>query len=228
MDRFRRNLHLVEPSLPHNLNNVEILALMRHFGAPTRLVDFTYSFYVGLFFAIDNLEGKDPVLLAINAPWLVKQAERYLDVIDKGFMPGKCRSCFKNFFSPDAENEIKQFVYHITPDRFNKRLSVQQGTFLCPSDIRKTFEDNLKAMLTEVKDYDIKSNIKVIRICRSKRKDFLLKLYRMNINRASLFPDLDGLAQFLSSMLLSKSTINIYKEKRKALLLKKKTWYFMG
>lgn len=48
-------------------NHVEWLALMQHYGAPTRLIDFTSSIFVALHFALDGSYDKDSVIWAINA-----------------------------------------------------------------------------------------------------------------------------------------------------------------
>src|SRR5438093_2893211 len=39
------------------IRTLEWLALMQHYGAPTRLLDFTYSFWIALFFAFEEAEN---------------------------------------------------------------------------------------------------------------------------------------------------------------------------
>lgn len=82
------------------------------------------------------------------------------------------------------------------------RLVIQQGVFFVPGDISKPFEDNLAEVLPRGKDsyklfkYVIKFDIK-------ERRETLLHLHRMNINRASLFPGLEGFAASLRTLLVS-------------------------
>ena len=47
-------------------------------------------------------------------------------------------------------NSPKRFVSTENPYRINKRLAIQQGTFLCPGDIAYSFVDNLEALRTVV------------------------------------------------------------------------------
>jgi len=51
---FNRQAHLYVANLPKDEDTIEWLALMRHYGAPTRLLDWTFSFFVGLFFGVRN------------------------------------------------------------------------------------------------------------------------------------------------------------------------------
>src|SRR6266576_6204795 len=48
---FKRHLHRHTRDVPDDGDTARWLALMQHHGAPTRLLDFTYSFYAAVFFA---------------------------------------------------------------------------------------------------------------------------------------------------------------------------------
>ncbi len=51
---FRRRLHHYTIHVPEEGDTLELLALMQHHGAPTRLLDWTYSFFVAAFFAVET------------------------------------------------------------------------------------------------------------------------------------------------------------------------------
>jgi hypothetical protein len=69
---FKRKLHHYTPHVPEDEDVIEWLALMRHYGAPTRLLDFTYSFFVACYFAVNRLdhEKKAAEIWAIEGMWL--------------------------------------------------------------------------------------------------------------------------------------------------------------
>lgn len=58
----------------------EWLTVMRHYGTPTRLLDFTYSLYVAMFFAAEDVEG-DSVIWAVNKKWMGRIAEKRIPSI---------------------------------------------------------------------------------------------------------------------------------------------------
>ena len=213
LDRFSRNLATIRPEIPRDLTTVERLALIRHHGGPTRLLDFTYSFYVALYFALENFKGSEPVVWAIDSLWLLKRAKNVLKVDEWGFWPGKREIDFKKYFIQKIPKDRIPAIYQITPYLLNVRLSPQQGTFLCPTDITRTFEKNMASV---IEDQPPKKNqIRVIKISKDIRKETLQRLCRMNITRASLFPGLDGFAASLRDSLLFESTIKVYKNKFK-------------
>ena len=60
--KFRRECHRFGlSSTPAEDDRVEWFAWMQHHGAPTRLLDCTYSLFVAVFFALEEAEGTSAV-----------------------------------------------------------------------------------------------------------------------------------------------------------------------
>jgi hypothetical protein len=181
---------------------MEWLALMRHYGAPTRLLDWTYSFYVALFFAVEEAETESAVW-ALNIKWIERRIEEqhpdsWKRVGTEGDDPNARR--FKTFKEVFLAKE-KGFVINMNSYNQNERQVIQQGTFLCPGNIECSFEDNLLA-LADGDSFDNNLIKYAITGKAEERRNILRHLHRMNMNRATLFPGLDGFAQSLKTRLL--------------------------
>lgn len=201
---FTRRAHHYITDLPKSHDILEWFSLMRHYGAPCRLVDFTYSFYVSAYFAVKNLtaDTENAAIWAVNLSWLKKKVDKIFPEeqrIDFRFKkPSDFSKHFLNFKNP------RDFVAPVNPFRMNQKLTAQQGIFLCPGNINTTFMDNL---LVDGKPGD---KDKVIRIPLSSlmKREVIKHLRRMNINSATLFPDLAGFAEYLSDWFYLPLTFN--------------------
>jgi hypothetical protein len=183
------------------------MALMQHHGAPTRLLDWTYSFFIALHFAVERL-ATTSALWAIDSDWLRDQSRALLGsdwAILEGDPNLSAAETFVKLFARSGNRRL-QFVTPVNPYRLNERLAIQQGVFLCPGDVSSTFEQNLSAILGGSAG---RGKVLKIRISlnRKARLDVLRRLYRMNVTRTSLFPGLDGFAQSLSWLMLYKRAL---------------------
>lgn len=207
---FKRRLHHYTANVPGPDDTLEWLALMRHHGAPTRLVDFTYSFYVAVFFAVEEDNGDNGYeVWAINAdhfkaekadPDIFNKAEQEFGNMDTSRQYGDKSKARLSYVVKYLHKHPRACVHPVNPFRLNERLTIQQGTFLFPGDISQSFEQNLSA---DVYKEGSRANLLrfKIHIDLNERKNFLKQLNFMNINKATLFPGLDGFSQSLWTQL---------------------------
>lgn len=190
--RFQRRAHQYIDSPPNLDERLEWLALMQHHGAPTRLLDWTYSFYVACFFALESARAKKPC-----AVWAIPTHELAEAALKA--MPKKVNQLVKADAGLDRArtgNAVlacgTPFVLQVTPFRLNERLAVQQGTFLANSTAKQTFLECLAAISTKL---TLGIHRIVLHFKQNAIQEALLALRQMNINKTALFPGLDGFAQ---------------------------------
>jgi hypothetical protein len=195
--QFQRQLHHYKSDVPDEDHPIEWLSLMRDHGAPTRLQDWTYSFWVAAFFALETADGE-------SAIWALNRT--IIDSNVRVTLPLTYRWCFDQNGFIDSTRCFDQIfdrypgapmVSPVNPIRLNERLIVQQGIFLCPGDVNLSFEENLKAVLP-ARQEQVLHKLIIDESPRTKR-DILRHLHRTNINSATLFPGLDGFARSLGT-----------------------------
>jgi hypothetical protein len=207
--RFQRQAHHYLADVPASTSWLEWLALMQHFGAPTRLQDWTYSFFVAVHFALE--EGQPSAALWIlDSDWATERAQELLtpttwNVVKQDINISR-PTTFRAVFARTGRARVR-FVMPVNPFRLNQRLAIQQGAFLCPGDVTTSLEANLREMLPATRRR-LGVIIKVrLAFTREVRREVVRRLLRMNVTRTSLFPGLDGFAQSLSGSLVIPRTI---------------------
>jgi hypothetical protein len=185
-------------NLPSRSNVLEWLTLMRHYGAPTRLLDWTYTFSVALNFAVE-FATTECAVWAVDARWCNRRSRQRISNEDIGGMVAadpyfQQLDTFVRLF---CRKEPTPLVYRVNSFALNERLAIQKGLFLCPGCISMTFEENFEALQQE----DPSNESHLIKLCIEPRlhKDALRWLHYMNVSRETLFPGLDGLAQSLNA-----------------------------
>jgi FRG domain len=203
---FKRRFHQYSTYDPNPRDNLEWLSIMQHHFAPTRLLDWTYSVYIALYFAIeyDSDEEDCPVVWCLDAEWANKETEKMLRGDNRfGSAERNNKDVDENWnltsYGQNTDFIKKRFLLNFTttafpvnPSRITQRITAQKGVFLCPGNPNISFDKNIKEM-TNYRNY-----IKRLVIPKNKRHDYLKRLYNLNINHAVLFPGLDGFAHSLS------------------------------
>lgn len=181
---FRRKAHNYLADSSVLSNDLRCIALMQHHGAPTRLLDFTKSPFVAVFFALESAVT-DAAVYALNTPKLWDATPAKNPALNRETIDPRKTGNFERYFLQD-ENEI---VWTGEPTEMDKRLVAQSGTVVVPGILNKSLDE----ILSKYRDND--ALIKKIVLPQHIREEAMKALYRMNITNATLFPDLDGLAK---------------------------------
>ena len=173
---FRRHAHSYLPRVPADTCTVEWLALMQHYGAPTRLLDFTQSFWIGLFFAFEEAEN-DCAIVALNPSSLAEnlQGTDYNLVLRQNI---------------DCGAHTDDFLRQTVPFYTNERLAIQKGVFAYSLNLRRSFHE---LAIQNQKEFVSLS------VSRSLFAEIRRKLNDFNCNTRVLFPGIDGYARYFKN-----------------------------
>ncbi len=198
---FRRKAALLisERQPSGDLQHWEWYFLMQHYGVPTRLLDWTDSSLVGLFFALfDRTDPKDKADSAIYMidPWWLNDI-----VFRSSRSPSKSK--YQGIALPDwavarrylAEDEFRsvelktELPLAVAPTHLSRRFAAQRSQFI----IFGRDKGNRLVSLGKPKD----SRIRKIRIKGDRIPEIKSELAGCGITESMVFPDLDGLGREL-------------------------------
>ena len=221
--------HASALGLEHGLNaedDFSWLALLQHHGCKTRLIDFTESFYVALYFAVNEMREyeteNDSRMYIDTAVWAVS-TENLDTVINtycfrskEGFSEQEAKERLVNNSVSDPWRYVDSDEFHVVcgkPKELNNRLISQQGLFLCPLTITRSFKDSLTKALRLTGSKEPVRHLQTMDDLRQAKdqedvikfiipghllRNTLFHLKKMNITEATLFPGLDGFARSLN------------------------------
>ncbi len=177
---------------------------MQHSGAPTRLLDWTESALIALFFAVRGKVRPDEQDAAvwILEPWqLNKFSADHDGVIAPGAEAGMDPEDAK-LYKPWLPNRYsgqklrQRNPVAIYPTHFSRRISSQRSCFTVHGSVRDGFENLPSAVRRYLR--------KVVIPC-SAAHDIETTLSVAGIDEVTIFPDLDGLGRWLAAILRDES-----------------------
>lgn len=174
----------------HNASDWNLLFMMQHYGVHTRLLDWTESFAVALYFASLDWGDDDPISIWLLKPQLLNKKtlnDHHLFTIDN--------DSYRDRLYMINGKKFESGSVAIYPVRNNMRIVVQQGVFTIQGNKNVPLERELSGCNDVLKRIEIPPSCK---------QDVKMFLYLSGVNDFSLFPDLDGLARCITKKMQSK------------------------
>lgn len=144
------------------------LSLLQHYGAPTRLLDWTRSPFVACFFALETARS-EAAIWAIDHVWLRNRAWEVIraawgdDVVkDLHSRPDADALILRVLLEKSAElmaPQLPHFVMPIEPSIADPRVATQHGLFTFPANVTASFTENLAAQA------DAEASRRIVKIC---------------------------------------------------------------
>jgi hypothetical protein len=195
--RFKREAHLYLSNEPAEGDRIGWLSLMRHHGAPTRLLDWSYSFFVALFFALERATPGKPVsiwAMDLGEIWERAHGMPHLRPHLDRDPNAKREATVAAIIDHDPRHPL---VFRLNPWKMNRRLILQQSVFLVPGDVTRSFMDNLGALGAPE---DLLVELPLLPD-RAFLQEATRELLSMNMMSSTLFPGLDGFARNLTALI---------------------------
>lgn len=159
--------------------------LMRHYGVPTRLLDWTEGSLIALHFALtSHLAGQAAVVWVLDPWWLNEISINAREIADPGetvaapYLP-----------APFTKAPLPELPLAIQPHHVSRRIAVQRGYFTVHGSARDGF--------SVVTSRSSQKGLARIIVPEDAIPRIAVELDQAGITETSVFPDLEGLCREL-------------------------------
>jgi hypothetical protein len=175
---FQQQAHTFVPPalLSATVDAIDWWMLMQHYGAPTRLLDWTLSPYVAAYFAVRDNWDKEGTVWWVNAMILGHRTAHLADPKSGELTREVLDTC------------TAPTIFPLDAKLLNERMIAQQGLFTVGSHLEMAHDEAIQRRLS----HTVLVTFGRWGIAAELKPKFLAHLHSMNITARSLFPGLDG------------------------------------
>lgn len=201
LQEFQSKFHIYDRENIHPSSKLSWLSVMQHYGVPTRLLDFSESPYVALYFA---LEDYDPLicncfsLYSIDYSAVMDVSINYIKKLDSSFLETKFSIEHKKdkIFEEIVDRLSCDILWISEPNRVNVRIDRQGGSFLLSGNKGKKIKEIIESPLYQnCKMYKYK-------ISGSCYEGVYRVLRKANVNSKCVYGDLSGMAKYIKNQMI--------------------------
>ena len=142
MHEFRSLAHLFTKNTPKEEDTIAWLNLIRHHGGPARILDFTESFYVAAYFALESAT-EECAIWAFNRIDYMKNISNIILSLCEEFNIDLNLSIGKRLdeiLNKSIRGDIhKNQILTMSPSQRNERQFLQQGLAMIPLNLQNGF-----------------------------------------------------------------------------------------
>jgi hypothetical protein len=189
IESFERSLPTVKTSLPPTADRVSWMALMRHYGLPSRLLDCTECISVAAYFAVAAGPKSDFAIWAFDIGTIRRSAEESLGILSVANVPLSPLELGTAPIFMAAFQNTKYFIALVDVNYKTERQQKQMGLFLCPGSSESPFWRNLM----QVPSVRASGALYQVVLPSDVQKQVMADLQGKNINHGELLPDPDAL-----------------------------------
>jgi hypothetical protein len=194
LDSFKSKYHIYSGPEHIPKSKLSWLSVMQHYGVPTRLIDFTTSPYIALYFALETynpLSKNDLSVYCLDYSSIMERSIEFIKRNDKLFH--ESRFSIQGRQDSIFEETVDRYSYDIAwitePIELNARIDRQAGTFLISGNLERTIDSVITSSIYE------SCNLKKIVIPSILYEGVYVALRKISINSKSIYGDLSGLAK---------------------------------
>jgi len=197
---FKRVAHLAA-DFCGGLNHEDVLLwweIMQHYNAPTRLLDWSKSPYVALYFAVEDLSSENGAFYTFDAGHLNFVKEVRYRSSESDWVRNDMLQLGKSLNNEAYEKTIMV----VGCPRPTNRMVAQQSSFTVCTELlsdHDVFSNNM--VFSGVRGGEGKSIVQKFTIPHELKSVFLQNLEKMNITANTLFPGIDGLGRSIKELI---------------------------
>jgi hypothetical protein len=195
MFKDEAHLYVGREFLPNENDLIGWWCLMQHYQAPTRLLDWTLSPYVGLYFAVERDLAQDGTV------WCVRRADLF-NAMQEAHKDYKTIWEHKEALSGNGFREMLQSedptnkMWIVDGEKKSARMIAQKGVFTVCHNIQSDHAGCIERAF----ESSGKCEMYKLVIPKELKPNFIKKLREINVNANTLFPGIDGLGRSVSEL----------------------------